>query len=156
MTGIVRKTIFPKLATRYSISPDLNNPQLVVGNELIAVTNADELISVPTGKRYQVSVTAAQEELIATVPAGKRWTIKALYLVNSTGTYQHNTLYYRDVSIAASSLVYETWTAGTQHKCEFYQPLVLEEGDSVRCNISSYTGAGTLNVDIFYIEEDKF
>ncbi len=151
----VNTEVMQRLRTRYLLQAYPVDPDaLAILRTIQPVTNLDELLKDSKQERSApVSITANGLFTFFTVPQGKRWTIRAIYLYLSTGTYQFNEIAMLDTIFnfpiylfsAAASVLY--WVPA---------PFKIDERIALRGQVANWAVIGNAYMEIFRDEEDVY
>ena len=151
--------LWRRLYTRFSLEPGLpfgNPPELATW--ILPVTQADRLLESHRAERTDTAVSGNGVIVVATVPAGERWTIRSLRILTASGSFDEEDLRYTDVSNNNTVVTVETWTAAVDHIVENPGALgiVLEETDTISTLISNFAGAGNVTMQAWITVEASY
>lgn len=150
---VQRYDILAKLRRRFDLvipgTKDLE--PVTIPREILLVTVIDELLKTVNVDRVARDISAASgSTAYFTVPAGKRWTIKALGRDASTG---NSRMLLWD---GAGSGVHYLSAAGTAAEIHNALDLPLEEGWGVYMDNTNNGADTAINANIVYMEEDAY
>lgn len=153
MTGEVKKPLWGKLAKRFLVSQG-SSPQMVLGDTLTPITNADSLVFDPKilESSNGVDCTTTGWKTIWTVPAGKRYTILCLEVWLGTGSTARADK-FGILYDTARCTIYKV-TAASQLVNYLTTPLKCEQGWSIQVNVSTSNAGDYFTGEMLYLEED--
>ena len=148
--------VWRRLYTRYRLEPWPASVSPDVVKSIVPITNADELLERPRG-RVDVGTAVGTGDLeIALVPEGVRWKMCTLHTRRATGTFEWDRIFLRDVVNNLDVIIDQFTSEPAFRTTQMAGTPILNPGDTVRVNISSFTGGGILNAHMWVIEQDVF
>lgn len=145
--GIIKRLISRFLLTRAS------DETFEISETVLPITNVDELLRLTKFATYTVLTPGTGHLTLMTVPAGKRYHIKAFQIYSVTSS-ETNGVLIEDTSIPGE-LALASYTATANYITGMLnQPIMLDQGQSMVTDVST---AGTnVVLVIYYEEEDAF
>jgi len=151
-------TLWQRLYTRFLIEP--LPAQLVeppgVATTIFPVTQADELLKLPSIQLVNTGNLALGDETLFTVPAGKRWGLLGLEAHRTSEDRAFDEFSITDVSEGNTMPIFVTAAAALGIFMASGKPLPLEDGDQIKMRITGGTTDGTWQAEAFIEEEDAF
>jgi len=143
--------LWQRLYTRFLIEPfPAGREPPTVSTVIQPITNADELLQVPTvGNDTDADLTGSAENFvsIATVPDGKRWRLRT---VNKDATVAAS----RVAIIVGGNTTYLTINVATEDM--FVGEIIMDEGDELGRTATGDAGDDNSITLWYYTEEDAF
>lgn len=152
-----RYDVWSRLYSRYKLEPFPSEGGSAASVAAIVqpVTQADELLKARQIAVETISVTGTGIVTAHTVPKGERWTLRALRVAVSSGTWTFNALGLADP--AANSFFTEVFTTTTGRNTYFEgQTMVVDEGWLIQFNVDVHSVTGNVLSSLFYESEDAF
>lgn len=151
--AVIFKDVLSKLNARFNlggrVSPNLQLNQLVQ-----LVSSVDDLLRKLSSVQYAVATGSTGHKTLLTVPAGKRYhVVNAIFNSPNTG----NKIGGITIRTASGPIVY--WDKFTTaevvvYRMTLYSPLVLDGGDTLGAQCTTYISAGDFELDaLIYIED---
>lgn len=138
------------MINRFNLEEPLDSEQTGLSKQIIPVTVVDDLLRLTKVINTTVSMTGTGDFLFATVPNGKRWLIRAVTRVVSSGSYTSRI----KLIIGSTGIHLTDGTTGSAYESALNY--VMDEADTVVVNVTAYTSTGNTRVEILYEEEDAF
>lgn len=148
--------IIARLRDRLDLEPGDYASRVWLDPRIGLITDVDALLAEYKEVEGLVSVTGTGGFYLNECPSGKRWTIYAYHVYQSTGTYTFTQLELYDASEALSMQYGATWIATNNRAQEFTQPLVMNEGDNLGILVDAQTVTGNCIMRLWLKEEDAF
>lgn len=153
---MVRKVTLQKvneLTEKFQLQEIERTPKPWLLSETIQpVTDIDELLYQNIGARFQQSITSATTFAVATVPQGEKWRLIAVSwdgttanLINSIGCR-----FARNLPVPYTCWFFFLTTGLVDYGFTLPQPFIIEEGDSLMCNCSTYISTDDTVFVLFY------
>lgn len=151
-----RFQLYSRLYSRFLLEPlPAVGSNAALSPLILPTTDVDELLRVPELELFTVAITSAVGFVMATVPAGERWTVTFIRMVLQSGTWTHNRIDIEDP--AGTNLPIDRYTASADEELkELINPLVLDEGWDIVLNVNSFTAGGDAQLGIYRLREDAF
>jgi len=151
-----RFNVWSRLYQRFLLEPlPAVGSNAYVAPVIQPVTDADRLLQRLEVETSTVSVTSAIGFVVATVPAGERWTVQFMRVRLSSGTWTHNTFLIRTPTDAPMEIHNYTQSSAAE-LWELLKPLELDEGWQLSVNVDTFSGTGNLVTDLLVLKEDAF
>jgi len=141
--------IWERLRSRFRLEPILPLVLKTLGDEIIPVTNVDDLLLSPTSQTASLNLTATAGSYVSafTVPAGERWHLRwAWHLVSVAATQMGFVNAAVNIRISTNEIAEQSVNLG--------DALVLEEGDTMGMFTSGDAGDTSITFRIHYSVED--
>jgi len=141
--------IWERLRSRFRLEPILPLVTKTLGDEIIPVTNVDDLLLSPTSQSASLDLTATAGSYVAafTVPEGERWHLRwAWHLVPVAATQMGFVNNAVNIRISTNEIAEQSVNLG--------DALVLEEGDTMGLFTSGNGSDTSITFRIHYSVED--
>ena len=151
-----RFELWRRLYRRFLIEPlpAQSTDQPSVLTSIQPVTDADELLVTRRVIRTVVVTSAAQQEIIYTVPVAKRAVVISAWFALSTGTYTLDAWLLHD---GTNSLPLAVLASVTEDARQFGGArLKMETGWTFRVSLDAHSSEGNLTTGLLVEEEDAF
>lgn len=147
--------IFTGLKERLGLRERPASPTFHLREIIVPVTSVDEILAVAQILVASKDPGATGYTTVHTVPRGKRWTVYAYHMVRPAGG---TSLTIDEIAITNGTdrLELAAFTATTERREQFTNPLKLMAGWTVAAEISAYTAGDLLQSTIYITEEDAF
>jgi len=141
--------IWEKLRSRFRLEPILPLVTKTLGDEIVPVTNVDDLLLGPTSQSASLDLQASAGSYVAgfTVPAGERWHLRwAWHLVSVAATQMGFVNNNVNIRISTNEIGEQSVNLGNA--------LILEEGDTMGMFTSGSGSDTSITFRIHYSVED--
>jgi len=147
-----------RLYEKLSITSAGSAARPFVSTVIYPVVSMDELLKRPVFENVgsTATITANGTNTILTVPSGKRLSIYMVNMQRSSGSRTLDKIIITDTSTGDSIDVFKQ-SAGNHFDTQYFtHPLILDEGDLLRFNVSGGSGDTVWGQHVYYAIEDAF
>ncbi len=150
-------SILPRLFKRFTAQTSPLDPAeaLPIIPAIYLISSVDELLKtakIEVGTQVLPGATGAI--IVLTVPNGKRWDVRAFRCYRSNGAAEEiNTL---EVFDGTSAIQLDVYTATSDYSSMLIRRCILEEGWSLRVNVSTHNAGDGLTAQAYVLEEDAY
>jgi len=141
-------TLWNRLKKRFSLIRS-QPKSFILGDTVIPVTNVDFALIIAKETGGMKNITAGGDIMLITVPTGKRWEISVTYMARGAGNFDLDQYLAKDSGVSIPYHVFPTVTG----VCYYHpHPLLLTEGNEVGVRISNYVAPGAVQYK-YWIKE---
>jgi len=148
--------VWSRLYNRFQLEPfPASGSNAFVSPVIQPITDADRLLRAPDVRIFTVSITSMTTVVMATVPAGERWTMTFIEMLLAGGVWTHNRMQVNDP--AGQGMPVNTYaSSGASVVKEFSTPVTIEELWTIRVNIDDFTSVGNGQLAVLLEVENAF
>ena len=138
---------FMRLMRRMALSPSPMREDIRVTHTITPTIDFDRyFVNHKVIASAEVAVAENGVDILQTVTDGEIWSVFSMELIHNTGSFVIDDLIFRDDSESTQIRLSVTDISSGQHVVPIYTPLVMEQKDSLRITVKSFSSSGAASI----------